>query len=61
MALGEAAAAIDVATMLLHTGREASTAAVREGESLRFIFCLLGPSGARQPCDGAWRRACLSE
>ena len=39
----------------------AATFAVREGESLRFIFCLLGPSGARQPCDGAWRRACLSE
>jgi 3-hydroxy-9,10-secoandrosta-1,3,5(10)-triene-9,17-dione monooxygenase len=28
MAIGEAAAAIDVATMLLHTGRESSTAAV---------------------------------
>ena len=28
MVIGEAAAAIDVATLLLHTGREASTAAV---------------------------------
>src|SRR3981189_615828 len=28
MAIGEAAAAIDVATLLLHTGRESSTAAV---------------------------------
>jgi alkylation response protein AidB-like acyl-CoA dehydrogenase len=28
MAIGEAAAAVDVATLLLHTGREASTAAV---------------------------------
>ena len=31
MAIGEAAAAIDVATLLLHTGREASTAAVSSG------------------------------
>src|SRR5438132_6476369 len=31
MAIGEAAAAIDVATILLHTGRESSTAAVRSG------------------------------
>ena len=41
MAIGEAAAAIDVATLLLHTGREASTAAVSsrrritEAEALR--------------------------
>jgi len=34
MALGEAAAAIDVATMLLHTGREASTAAVSSGRRI---------------------------
>jgi hypothetical protein len=31
MAIGEAAAAIDVATLLLHTGREASTAEVSSG------------------------------
>ena len=34
MALGEAAAAIDVATMLLHSGREASTAAVSSGRKI---------------------------
>jgi alkylation response protein AidB-like acyl-CoA dehydrogenase len=34
MAIGEAAAAIDVATMLLHTGREASTAAVSSGRRI---------------------------
>jgi alkylation response protein AidB-like acyl-CoA dehydrogenase len=34
MAVGEAAAAIDVATMLLHTGREASTAAVSSGRRI---------------------------
>src|SRR6516165_11747573 len=34
MALGEAAAAIDVTTMLLHTGREASTAAVSSGRRI---------------------------
>src|SRR5271168_1518983 len=34
MAIGEAAAAIDVATMLLHTGREASTAAVSSGRKI---------------------------
>src|SRR6516225_5297071 len=34
MALGEAAAAIDVATMLLHTGRESSTAAVSSGRKI---------------------------
>jgi alkylation response protein AidB-like acyl-CoA dehydrogenase len=34
MALGEAAAAIDIATMLLHTGREASTAAVSSGRKI---------------------------
>jgi alkylation response protein AidB-like acyl-CoA dehydrogenase len=34
MTLGEAAAAIDVATMLLHTGREASTAAVSSGRRI---------------------------
>jgi alkylation response protein AidB-like acyl-CoA dehydrogenase len=32
--LGEAAAAIDVATMLLHSGREASTAAVSSGRRI---------------------------
>ena len=31
MAIGEAAAAIDVATLLLHTGSESSTAAVSLG------------------------------
>jgi alkylation response protein AidB-like acyl-CoA dehydrogenase len=34
MAFGEAAAAIDVATMLLHTGRESSTAAVSSGRRI---------------------------
>jgi len=34
MAIGEAAAAIDVATLLLHTGREASTAAVSSGRKI---------------------------
>ena len=34
MALGEAAAAIDIATMLLHTGRESSTAAVSSGRKI---------------------------
>src|SRR5271156_1901827 len=34
MAIGEAAAAIDVATMLLHTGRESSTVAVSSGRRI---------------------------
>jgi alkylation response protein AidB-like acyl-CoA dehydrogenase len=34
MAIGEAAAAIDVATMLLHSGRESSTAAVSSGRKI---------------------------
>jgi 3-hydroxy-9,10-secoandrosta-1,3,5(10)-triene-9,17-dione monooxygenase len=34
MAMGEAAAAIDVATMLLHTGRDSSTAAVSSGRRI---------------------------
>ena len=34
MAIGEAAVAIDVATMLLHTGRESSTAAVSSGRKI---------------------------
>src|SRR5271166_4582776 len=34
MAIGEAAAAIDVATMLLHTGRDSSTAAVSSGRKI---------------------------
>jgi 3-hydroxy-9,10-secoandrosta-1,3,5(10)-triene-9,17-dione monooxygenase len=34
MAVGEAAAAIDVATLLLHTGRESSTAAVSSGRRI---------------------------
>ena len=34
MAIGEAAAAIDVTTLLLHTGREASTAAVSSGRKI---------------------------
>jgi 3-hydroxy-9,10-secoandrosta-1,3,5(10)-triene-9,17-dione monooxygenase len=34
MALGEASAAIDVATLLLHTGRESSTAAVSSGRRI---------------------------
>jgi 3-hydroxy-9,10-secoandrosta-1,3,5(10)-triene-9,17-dione monooxygenase len=34
MAIGEAAAAIDVATMLLHAGRESSTAAVSSGRKI---------------------------
>jgi alkylation response protein AidB-like acyl-CoA dehydrogenase len=34
MAIGEAAAAIDVATLLLHTGRESSTAAVGSGRKI---------------------------
>jgi 3-hydroxy-9,10-secoandrosta-1,3,5(10)-triene-9,17-dione monooxygenase len=34
MTIGEAAAAIDVATMLLHTGRESSTAAVSSGRRI---------------------------
>ncbi|MBV8335617.1 MAG: acyl-CoA dehydrogenase family protein [Alphaproteobacteria bacterium] len=34
MAIGEAAAAIDAATLLLHTGREASTAAVSSGRRI---------------------------
>src|SRR5215472_10023655 len=34
MAIGEAPAAIDVATFLLHTGREASTAAVSSGRKI---------------------------
>jgi 3-hydroxy-9,10-secoandrosta-1,3,5(10)-triene-9,17-dione monooxygenase len=34
MAIGEAAAAIDVATLLLHSGRESSTAAVSSGRKI---------------------------
>jgi alkylation response protein AidB-like acyl-CoA dehydrogenase len=34
MAIGEAAAAIDVATMLLHSGRESSSAAVSSGRKI---------------------------
>jgi 3-hydroxy-9,10-secoandrosta-1,3,5(10)-triene-9,17-dione monooxygenase len=34
MAIGEAAVAIDVATLLLHTGRESSTAAVSSGRKI---------------------------
>jgi alkylation response protein AidB-like acyl-CoA dehydrogenase len=34
MAVGEAAAAIDVATLMLHTGRESSTAAVSSGRKI---------------------------
>jgi alkylation response protein AidB-like acyl-CoA dehydrogenase len=34
MAIGEAAAAIDAATLLLHTGRESSTAAVSSGRKI---------------------------
>src|SRR5438105_3870242 len=34
MAIGEAAAAIDVATLLLHSGRESSTAAVSSGRRI---------------------------
>jgi 3-hydroxy-9,10-secoandrosta-1,3,5(10)-triene-9,17-dione monooxygenase len=34
MAVGEAAAAIDAATLLLHTGRESSTAAVSSGRKI---------------------------
>jgi alkylation response protein AidB-like acyl-CoA dehydrogenase len=34
MAIGEAAAAIDIATLLLHTGRESSTAAVSSGRKI---------------------------
>jgi alkylation response protein AidB-like acyl-CoA dehydrogenase len=34
MAIGEAAAAIDAATLLLHTGRDASTAAVSSGRKI---------------------------
>lgn len=34
LAIGEAAAAVDVATMLLHAGREASTAAVSSGRKI---------------------------
>jgi len=34
MAIGEAAAAIDVATLLLHTGRESSTVAVGSGRRI---------------------------
>ena len=34
MTIGEAAAAIDVATLLLHTGRESSTAAVSSGRKI---------------------------
>jgi Acyl-CoA dehydrogenase, C-terminal domain len=34
MTIGEAAAAIDVATMLLHTGRESRTAAVSSGRKI---------------------------
>jgi 3-hydroxy-9,10-secoandrosta-1,3,5(10)-triene-9,17-dione monooxygenase len=34
MAIGEAAAAIDVATLLLHSGRESSTAAVSAGRKI---------------------------
>jgi len=34
MAIGEAAAAIDVATLMLHTGRESSTAAVSSGRKI---------------------------
>jgi alkylation response protein AidB-like acyl-CoA dehydrogenase len=34
MAIGEAAAAIDIATLLLHSGRESSTAAVSSGRKI---------------------------
>src|SRR5947209_14830854 len=34
MTIGEAAAAMDVATMLLHTGRESSTAAISSGRKI---------------------------
>jgi 3-hydroxy-9,10-secoandrosta-1,3,5(10)-triene-9,17-dione monooxygenase len=35
MAIGEASAAIDVATLLLHTGRESSTAALSSGRKIK--------------------------
>jgi 3-hydroxy-9,10-secoandrosta-1,3,5(10)-triene-9,17-dione monooxygenase len=40
MAIGEAAAAIDAATLLLHSGREASTAAVSSGRTITEIEAL---------------------
>ena len=40
MAIGEAAAAIDVATLLLHTGRESSTAAVSSGRKITEVEAL---------------------
>ena len=40
MAVGEAAAAIDAATLLLHSGREASTAAVSSGRKITEIEAL---------------------
>ena len=40
MALGEASAAIDVATLLLHTGRESSTAVVSSGRRITEVEAL---------------------
>jgi 3-hydroxy-9,10-secoandrosta-1,3,5(10)-triene-9,17-dione monooxygenase len=40
MAIGEASAAIDVATLLLHTGRESSTAAVSSGRKISEVEAL---------------------
>src|SRR6266436_4742992 len=40
MAIGEAAAAIDVATLLLHTGRDASTDAVSSGRRIAMVEAL---------------------
>jgi hypothetical protein len=43
MALGEAAAAIGVASVLLHTGRESSTAAVSSGRRITEAEALRAP------------------
>jgi len=46
MALGEAAAAIDVATLLLHTGRDYSTAEVGSGRRITEAEALRAPPSA---------------
>ena len=52
MALGEAAAAIDVTTMLLHTGCESSTAAVSSGRRITEAEALRAPRHGLRPAPG---------
>jgi 3-hydroxy-9,10-secoandrosta-1,3,5(10)-triene-9,17-dione monooxygenase len=61
MAIGEAAAAVDVATLLLHTGRDASTAAVSSGRRITEAEALRARRDmtyAQQQVGGALERLC---